>query len=208
MTLGTMMYVNSAVNNLFVPVVTLTQLAVQVSALLVVLQRISYTLDSPQEVAEDPAGADFPMPVRSGIRAILFTQVNEEQALAMDAYLKAMRPVPSPYLVKGELSEKALEGKDLFEDSEVGCIQCHFGTYFTDQSLHNVGTAVADDAPHTEWDTPTLIECWRTAPYLHDGTAITIMDVLTTRNKDQKHGHTGQLTREQLEALAEYVLSL
>ncbi len=146
--------------------------------------------------------------VRSGIRAILFTQVNEEQALAMDAYLKAMRPVPSPYLVKGELSEKALEGKDLFEDSEVGCIQCHFGTYFTDQSLHDVGTAVADDAPHTEWDTPTLIECWRTAPYLHDGSAVTIMDVLTTRNKDQKHGHTSQLTREQLEALAEYVLSL
>ncbi|MBQ6923429.1 MAG: ABC transporter ATP-binding protein [Kiritimatiellae bacterium] len=68
MTLGTMMYVNSAVNNLFVPVVTLTQLAVQVSALLVVLQRISYTLDSPQEVPDDPAGADFPMPVRSGIR--------------------------------------------------------------------------------------------------------------------------------------------
>ena len=68
MTLGTMMYVNSAVNHLFVPVATITQLAVQVSALLVVLQRISYTLDSPQEVAEDPAGADFPMPVRSGIR--------------------------------------------------------------------------------------------------------------------------------------------
>ena len=68
MTLGTMMYVNSAVTHLFVPVATLTQLAVQVSALLVVLQRISYTLDSPQEVAEDPAGADFPMPVRSGIR--------------------------------------------------------------------------------------------------------------------------------------------
>ena len=68
MTLGTMMYVNSAVNNLFVPVATITQLAVQVSALLVVLQRISYTLDSPQEVAEDPAGADFPVPVSSGIR--------------------------------------------------------------------------------------------------------------------------------------------
>ena len=68
MTLGTMMYVNSAVCNLFVPVVTLTQLAVQVSALLVVLQRISYTLDSRQEVPDDPAGADFPMPVRYGMR--------------------------------------------------------------------------------------------------------------------------------------------
>ena len=68
MTLGTMLYINSAVANLFVPVITLTQLAVQVSVLLVVLQRISYTLGSKQEVAEDPAGAEFPLPVRAGIR--------------------------------------------------------------------------------------------------------------------------------------------
>ncbi len=68
MTLGTMMYVNSAVGNLFAPIVTLTQIAVQVSALLVVLQRIAYTLDAPQEVPDDPGGVDFPAPVRSGIR--------------------------------------------------------------------------------------------------------------------------------------------
>ena len=34
------------------------------------------------------------------------------------------------------------------------------------------------------------------------------MDVLTTRNKEQAHGHTEHLTQEELEALAEYVLSL
>lgn len=146
--------------------------------------------------------------VRSGIRLILFSQVDEEQAQAMDAYLKSLIPVPSPYLVNGKFSEKAAKGKNIFNDPKVGCAYCHYGDYYTDQKLHDVGTAVPEDAPHIEWDTPTLIEVWRTAPYLHDGSAVTMMDVLTNRNKEQKHGRTEHLTVEELEALAEYVLSL
>ena len=68
MTLGTMLYINTAVTNLFMPVIALTQMFVQVSVLLVVLQRISFTLDSEQEVAEDASGVNFPTPVHSGIR--------------------------------------------------------------------------------------------------------------------------------------------
>jgi mono/diheme cytochrome c family protein len=45
--------------------------------------------------------------VRSGIRGILFSQVDEDQAKAMDAYLKSLTPEASPYLVNGELSDKA-----------------------------------------------------------------------------------------------------
>lgn len=90
----------------------------------------------------------------------------------------------------------------------MGCYRCHHGSYYTDQILHDVGTAVPKDTPHTNWDTPTLIEVWRTAPYLHDGSAATIVDVLTTGNQKQKHGHTKHLSNEELEALAEYVLSL
>ena len=146
--------------------------------------------------------------VRSGIRAILFTQPIEEHALAMDAYLKSLRPEPSPYLVNGELSPKAQRGKEIFQDPKVGCTLCHHGSLFTDMRLHDVGTTVAMDAPHNEWDTPTLIEVWRTAPYLHDGSACTVRDVLTTRNAQQKHGHTEHLSPEELDALAEYVLSL
>ena len=59
-----------------------------------------------------------------------------------------------------------------------------------------------------EFDTPTLIETWRTAPYLYDGRAATMRDVLRTFNPDDTHGETSKLTEEQLEDLAEYVLSL
>ena len=51
-------------------------------------------------------------------------------------------------------------------------------------------------------------EAWRTAPYLHDGSAATIRDVLTTRNPEGKHGKVDDLSEQQISDLCEYVLSL
>jgi len=58
------------------------------------------------------------------------------------------------------------------------------------------------------FDTPTLAEVWRTAPYLHDGRAATLADMLTKFNPGDRHGATAKLSREQLDDLVEYVLSL
>ena len=44
-------------------------------------------------------------------------------------------------------------------------------------------------------------------PYLHDGRAATIRDVLTTCNPDNKHGKTSELTVEQIADLTEFVLT-
>ena len=49
---------------------------------------------------------------------------------------------------------------------------------------------------------------WRNAPYLHDGRAATIREVLVDFNKNGTHGKTGNLTDEELNCLLEYVLSL
>jgi hypothetical protein len=43
---------------------------------------------------------------------------------------------------------------------------------------------------------------------LHDGSAATLREVLTTANKADRHGHTAQLTPEQIKDLIEYLLSL
>jgi len=58
------------------------------------------------------------------------------------------------------------------------------------------------------FDTPTLVECWRTAPYLHDGSAATMKNVLTERSRHDRHGHTSHLTTGELDDLAAFVLSL
>ena len=58
------------------------------------------------------------------------------------------------------------------------------------------------------FDTPTCVELWRTGPYLHDGSAVTLKEVLTTKNPDDKHGKTSHLSEEEIDALVEYLLSL
>ena len=150
---------------------------------------------------------DAEMAVRAGFRNILFTQVAEADAKAVDAYLKSLEPVPSPYLIHGRPSGAANRGKDLFFSNRVGCAECHPAPLFTDLKPHNVGTRRAYD--HTaNFDTPTLIEAWRTAPYLHDGSCRTIEELLGKG----KHGRNGKtvdsLSEQEIADLAEYVRSL
>ena len=148
------------------------------------------------------------MAVRAGIQHILFTVQPEEVAVALDKYLKSLTPVPSPLLVNGRLSDSARRGEKLFKDRQVGCATCHPPGLFTDLKTYDVGTRGSFDKPADRFDTPTLIEGWRTAPYLHDGSAATMLEVLTTRNPGDKHGKTSHLTPQQLDDLAAYLLSL
>jgi len=75
-------------------------------------------------------------------------------------------------------------------------------------SAHNVGTNREFDKTTDKFYTPPLIEVWRTAPYLHDGSAETIQDVLTTRNASGQHGDLTKLSNQEINDLCEYVLSL
>ena len=145
--------------------------------------------------------------VRAGIRHILFTVQPDEIPAAMDEYLKALKPVPSPALEKGKLSAAAARGKKLFEDDKVGCAKCHPMPLFTDLNTYDVGTKGQYDRVGG-FDTPTLVECWRTGPYLHDGSVVSIRDLFTKRNKDDVHGTTSHLTPQQLDELVAYVKSL
>lgn len=137
--------------------------------------------------------------VYAGFKHIQFFDIEEEHALCVDEYLKTLRPVPSPYLVNGELSEKAKEGRKVFD--KFRCGDCHSGPYYTDMKMHRIGEDIEFEPG---WDTPTLIEVWRTAPYLFDGRAETMQDVFETH----KHGIDKKISRKEIEALTEYVNSL
>jgi len=145
--------------------------------------------------------------VRSGLVHILFVERPDEEAAAIDAYLKSLQPVVSPHRVKGELSPAAQRGRRLFFSPRIGCARCHPPPLYTDRKRHNVGTAAPSDS-HLSFDTPTLIEVWRTAPYLHDGRYTTIPQLL----REGRHGLQGprsrNLTDQEIRDLAEFVLSL
>lgn len=136
--------------------------------------------------------------VISGIKYILFAASTEEIAPAIDVYLKSLSPVPSPYLVNGNLSEAAQKGKVHFEKN---CASCHSGTYYTDMKQYKVNWTNGPDQ-NVKMDVPTLNEVWRTAPYLYDGRSYTMQEMLKV------HGPAETLSENELNDLAEYVLSL
>lgn len=154
-------------------------------------------------VRETPEAA-----VRAGIRHILFTVQPPEVGESLDAYIKSLKTVPSPHLEKGKLSAAAKRGEKIFRSQETACAQCHPGPLYTNLKGYDVGTLGRFDKPSDTFDTPTLVELWRTAPYLHDGSAATLRDVLITANKNDQHGKTSHLTADQLSDLIEYLLSL
>jgi len=137
--------------------------------------------------------------VDAGFRHIQFYELDRESLDCVDAYLKALRPVPSPLLVNGELSEKAKEGRKVFEKFKCG--DCHSGPYYTDMKTHRIGEDIEFEQG---WDTPTLREVWRTAPYLFDGRAATMEDVFEIH----KHGIDKKISKKEIESLTEYVNSL
>ena len=53
--------------------------------------------------------------VRSGMQNSLGSTLPEQVAAAMDAWLKSLKPAPSPHLVNGRLSESARRGEKVFQ---------------------------------------------------------------------------------------------
>jgi cytochrome c peroxidase len=143
--------------------------------------------------------------VRAGIRHIQFAVRPEEEAAAIDEYLKSLKPIPSPHLVDGKLSESAKRGRAVFR--KANCASCHARPLYTNLQKYDVGTGTGREK-NRQFDTPSLVEVWRTAPYLYDGRAATITDVVTTFNRGDKHGHTSDLSQGEIVDLVEYVLSL
>ncbi len=135
---------------------------------------------------------------------------------ALSAYVTSLdRVPPSPYRAPdGHLTREGWRGREVFQ--RAGCAACHSGPDFTDSpsgTLHDVGTLQATSGkrlgePLTGLDTPTLRGVWQTAPYLHDGSAATLLDVITAKNPEDRHGATLGLTDAERNDLTSYLLQI
>ena len=154
--------------------------------------------------------AKMEVAVAAGFRHIQFHQATDEEIEQTSTYLRWLKPEPSPHRKPdGALTDAAKRGKAIF-DGKAGCAICHPAPMYTDGKLYDVGTLY--DLDRTEkfqgkFDTPTLIECYRTAPYLHSGKAVTLKDVLTTFNKENKHGQTSGLSEKEIADLVAFLMS-
>ena len=169
--------------------------------------------------------ADAGMAVTSGIRHIQFAHPSTDQVDAIECYLREMKETPSPALnadvleqpkteaarcakchfpgvLRGELSEAARRGKELFE-GKAGCATCHPHPYFTTMKTVDAGLGTG-----VKYDVPSLVEAWRSAPYLHHGDALSLEETIVDFNHLQVRGVTGRLSARELADLLEYLRSL
>ena len=129
---------------------------------------------------------------------------------AMVDYMQELRARPNPHIdgnhPRPEIRDAVERGRRLFYDPAVGCGICHCGPALTLSGRPGV-CSVFDVGTGKKMDTPSLLNLWCTAPYLHDGRAPTLRDVLTTCNQDDLHGTTSRLSARELDDLATFLLA-
>ncbi len=123
-----------------------------------------------------------------------------------------MESIPRPALPAFENHGEAIErGREIFFRTETDtgsavdlaarCDNCHRLPTYTDRLKADVGTGGRFDTPH-------LLDIRSSAPYLHDGRAMTLEEIWTVYSPEDTHGITNDLTKVQLNDLVLFLRSL
>lgn len=110
---------------------------------------------------------------------------------AIAAFERTLNSINSPfdqYIAgdKAAMSPAAIRGMAVFT-GKGNCTDCHDGPNFTDNSFHHIGVVgqdagragiTQDETMQKAFKTPGLRNVTLTAPYMHDGSEATLMDVI------------------------------
>jgi len=167
-------------------------------------------------------GKNTSLYMQCGIRFARFLTRSEpfspEELNALVAFMGSLRQAPNRHRSPGgEPTPAQQRGKAIFERAadragnpipeKNRCSACHPPPHFTNQKKENVGSASPTDSAQ-EFDTPQLDNVYQSAPYLHDGKALTLEEIWIKYSPDDTHGVTGDLGKEGLNDLIEYLKTL
>jgi hypothetical protein len=110
--------------------------------------------------------------------------------------------IPAPPPVEGE-ADAIARGRALFESTRTGCATCHVGDEHTNGATVDVGTGLAFQVPH-------LVGVAYRGPYMHDGCAPTLREVVAgdASCRGELHGTTDRLAASEIDDLVAYLRSL
>jgi YVTN family beta-propeller protein len=146
--------------------------------------------------------ADMDDGIGGGQRFLGFVSTPDRQE-ALSAYFGNPEWAPNPFRGRNPVAEA--RGKRVF--ASAGCVLCHPSPLLTDLKVHDLGFGTPDDY-RSRFDTPSLRGCYRTAPYLHDGRAGTLLSIFTEHNPNNLHGRTRGLSAQELDDLVAYLKTL
>ncbi len=126
------------------------------------------------------------------------SDISDAQVAAIAAFVDFGRHMDLPN--KGSTAADVLRGKAIFEREDVACASCHVAPLYTDNANHTMFGL--DDA-----NTPTLVGIAASAPYMHDGSAATLRDVLVM-SRSGEMGDTSMLSDAEIADLEAFLYSL
>jgi len=137
---------------------------------------------------------------------------------ALVAFLRSLKPPPNRNRPPGgALNPAQQRGRELFvrarrrDSAEIPernrCATCHPAPRYTNLKREEVGSASLADSERA-FDTPQLENLVMSAPYLHDGKALTLEEIWTLYSPDDTHGVTSDLGKDGLNDLIEYIKTL
>jgi mono/diheme cytochrome c family protein len=124
--------------------------------------------------------------------------LTEADAQAIEAFIDTNPEVDVP--LRGVDDESIRRGKAIFEREDVGCASCHNGGRFADNKVQPMF-----GLPQAK--TRSLVGIAASEPYLHDGRAATLRDVVLLA-RDGSMGNTGALSDAEIDDLVRYLKSL
>ena len=166
-------------------------------------------------------GRNTSLYMQCGIRFARFLMRSEpfpmEDLNALVAFLDSLPPQRNEQRPVGGPTSAQERGREIFErvakrdgaDIPVAnrCVTCHPAPLYTDLSVRDVGSGSATDNSGV-FDTPGLENLRLSAPYLHDGKALSLEEIWTLYSPDDTHGVTSDLGKDGLNDLIEYLRSL
>ena len=90
----------------------------------------------------------------------------------------------------------------------MGCAACHPAPTYTDNRMHDVGTATPDERIGPTFNTPSLLGVYDTPPYFHDGSASDLWTALTHCSAGSEHDLQAILTDAKIADLIAFISSL
>lgn len=146
----------------------------------------------------DGGATDLPASLKATITRLGGSGLSKKDLASLTAFVDSM-PAPRAPSQDGKAVSR---GKALFESAELGCASCHEGRAYTDRDRHTFGGTQS-------FDTPGLAGLAASAPYFHDGSAVTLEEVL--RDRGRVHGMADEakaLSPAQLRDLVAFLESL
>jgi YVTN family beta-propeller protein len=144
---------------------------------------------------------------------------NTHQLEALVTFLKAIPLPPNRHRAPdGQLTDAQERGRQIFyrrfkNDGtpipvQDRCDTCHPAeTHYANKLSARIGSGTKYDTSDL-FDTPQLDDVYENAPYLHNGMALTLEEIWTVYNNQDKHGITSDMRKEQLNDLIEFLKTL